>query len=195
MKKLLMTLSLVGLLAGSALPTALAETQGVQDVQVKVVGGNLSLHLPSFVNGSDVQSIALQENGATLDEFAKAPFTIKDYRGTQRGWKLTAKATHFAQGADTLPAGSIVSGEFNTITSKHAGATDATLPTIAPSRGKILDGGSVELASAAIGKGMGTYELGYNDKSPAYTIVLDGTTPKNGSVYQSTITWDLLQAP
>lgn len=194
MKKVIGLLSLAAVLVTTGISPVLAETSQKTPVEITVRPGEFSLTAPTVANftdvelGGDVQKRAVGFDGA---------FRVKDLRGTQAGWRISATGTEFAtaDGLETLPAGSMTLAPVTEITRVHTGSSADKLPVVGQTAPKAIDGqAAIEVAKAAVGFGMGIHDISF-DADKALEVSIDSVTAKSGNSYTSTITWDLLQAP
>lgn len=154
-----------------------------QDVNIEILGDGLSLEtspIQSFGN------IALKGEPKTHKTSFESPIKIKDLRGTHEGWTLSVQASQFTnEKGYKLPKGSMTLDGVKTVNGESEINVHLNQTTI-------IDDGSVIVAHANEGQGMGAVELIFNDDAIGLTI--DPATAKLGT-YTSTITWTLQATP
>lgn len=154
-----------------------------QDVSIEILGDGLSLEtspIQSFGN------IALKGEPKTYKTSFESPIKIKDLRGTHEGWTLSVQASQFTnENGYKLPKGSITLDGVKTVNGESEINVHLNQTTV-------IDDGSVIVAHANEGQGMGAVELIFNDDAIGLTI--DPATAKLGT-YTSTITWTLQATP
>ena len=177
-KKRTSVASAVGALALSLLLAA--PTVAADATSVTVTGGTLSITDPTVTNfaGRNITGVA-QTTTADLDAF-----TVSDLRGTGAGWNVTAQATQFDGGVNDLGTGSLTMSA-PTVASPETESAD---PTIVGGP-YTIDGGAVEIASAAANAGMGVYNFG------ATTFTLSLPADVYAGTYTSTVTISVQSAP
>ncbi|RBR47152.1 WxL domain-containing protein [Enterococcus faecalis] len=146
--------------------------------------------------GSDFSAISLDAAGSQTKRYG-----VGDVRGTQAGWSVTAGAAEMKNGTATLE-GSITFAQTGAVakydtTAKTysrdvaAFATDPGSPEFAGTSIPV-GGAAVSIATAAVGKGQGTWD------SELSNVKLNVTTPsskiKTGA-YTGNVTWTLVAAP
>lgn len=166
-------------------------TTATNDVDFTLEGGELSLANSEVVSFG---TIKLSEQPKSYSTSFTDHFTVKDLTGNQLGYRVDVSATPFTDGKNILPKGTLSLKPVSAI--EKVGTGTSTAPVSSLSSNQIIDNGKVTLVSAATGTGMGVYNLTFPDN--ALSIAVDPTTAKidgASSTYQSTITWDLIQAP
>ncbi|WP_110925960.1 WxL domain-containing protein [Bacillus massiliglaciei] len=192
MKKGFFTLCFIGVLSFSFETGAFAATETSKEngVDLQIEGGEFSL------NTTDIHSfgnVTLEDQPEIYHTSFDDKFTVKDIRGTQAGWRIDVSATPFTDGTNTLPRGSLSIAPLTSI--ERVGIGQGAIPEKTATANRIIDDGTVTIAKADIGSGMGVFDLKFPNN--ALSVVVDPTTAKieeNGQ-YQSTLTWDLVQAP
>lgn len=186
-KRNLFVLSLITIISLVFTTGALAADTKTNDVNITVQSGEFSVTTSDIRSFGDITLAATPETYVTSFENS---FITKDLRGTQEGWRLDVEASPFTSGTHTLPGGSLSIAPLESIERVGTGFGDA--PTISTNQNVVIDQGTVEIAKAVDGTGMGVFELTFpND---ALSLVVDATTAKVGT-YQSTLTWTLVTAP
>lgn len=179
-KKLVATIATVGLATTMFTTATFADTTGTT-----VNGTEATISTTDF---SDFNSVTL--NGAIQNTTATfAPFKVKDPSGTGSGWKVTISATQFTNTENqTLPLGSAVLTA-PTVTA-GAGSSDAGTVTTTGGAIDLATGSSLKLLSAAVGGGMGTFDI----SESTLTLNLE---PKDvyAGTYTSTATVSLVSGP
>ena len=145
-----------------------------------VTGGALSITNP-LVADFAVSSItgAAQTTTAALDTFS-----VSDVRGTGAGWHVLAQASQFTDGTRVLALGSLSTPAL-TVASPDTTSAD---PTMAAGS-YVLDNGALQIASAALNAGMGTYNFS------ASTLTLALPADVFAGAYTSTVTISAVTAP
>lgn len=184
-KKLLVTG--VALVASLTMATGVFADTQTNDVDITVKGGEFSLKTSSIESFGD---ITLKANPETYKTSFNSKFTTKDLRGTHAGWRLDVSASPFDNGNHKLPNGSLSLDPISKI--DRVGTGSGGSPTKSMNSNTVIDDGKVEVAKAASGAGMGVFDITFPNN--ALSLVVDATTAKSGS-YESTLTWDLVQAP
>lgn len=186
---------LVGLGAAAAMSLAFATATfadiKTQDVEVTIQGGGLSLDVPNL---DPISNITLTKERDSYNVGFDGNFTIRDLTGTQAGWKLSVSATQLTEinSGYGLPFGSLtIKPPKNVVTDPIR--LGATLPDLVPTEEVYLDAGTVVVANAQQGTGMGSFKLSFEDNN-AIGIHIDALTAKEGT-YESTITWNLVTGP
>ncbi|WEU33145.1 WxL domain-containing protein [Enterococcus faecalis] len=145
---------------------------------------------------SDLSAISLDATGTQTKRYA-----VGDVRGTQAGWTVTAGITEMKNGTATLE-GSInftqtgAVAKYNETAKTYsrdvaAFATDPGSPEFAGTTIPV-GGAAVPIASAAVGKGQGTWD------SELSNVKLNITTPSSQittGAYTGNVTWTLVAAP
>ena len=167
-----------GIAMGSSIPAFAAGG----DTTATVTGGALTLTgaLPGPFAGRSITGVA-QTTTAAL-----AAFSASDLRGSGAGWHVTAQATTFAGVSKTLAAGSLT---LSAPTVAPATGTTSQAPTVAAGPYTIDNGAAVQIASAALNTGMGTYDF----SATTLTLALPGNV--FADTYASTITISEVTAP
>ncbi|WP_144460332.1 WxL domain-containing protein [Siminovitchia fortis] len=189
--KKLFGVGLVSVMSLSFATGAFADTKS-NEVDVTIKSGEFSLAT------SDIESfgeIELKSTPQTYKTSFNDKFTVKDLRGTQAGWRVDVSASQFTDGTNTLPKGTLSLEPVSSI--KRVGTGQGALPVKTMDSNKVIDDGTVAVVKADTGGGMGVFDFEFPKN--ALSIVVDPTTAKvlNGSkaTYQSTLKWDLVQAP
>lgn len=115
-------------------------------------------------------------------------FTVADLTGTGAGWQVSVEASQFknVDTGNTLTTGSLTMARPNA--EAQEGVT-STAPSILPTGSSVIDNGPIEIASAAVDEGMGTYDF-----DPAgLTLSLPGDV--KADTYTSTISLTLAVGP
>lgn len=186
MKKNIFTTG-VALVASLTMATgAFADTQS-NNVDITVQAGEFSLTTSNIDSFGD---ITLEAAPQTYQTSFASNFTVKDLRGSQAGWRLDVSASPFDDGDHQLPSGSLSLEPISNI--ERVGTGSGALPTESMTSNEIIDNGTVEIAKAVAGSGMGVFDITF--PSNALSLVVDATTAKAGT-YTSTLTWNLVNAP
>jgi X-Pro dipeptidyl-peptidase len=159
------------------------------------------------VTGAAPGTFSATLNGSDQTVFGTlATYQAVDSRGTGAGWNITFQATQFAC-ANPTDAGCPVGGDTFATSSLlmapptvacHAGFTcsgKGAVPTISIAANTAIDAGSaVKVASAALNKGMGTYDFTPGTIS---TGNLQLTIPASAyaTTYHSTLTVSAVSGP
>lgn len=169
---------------------ATTDTSKTNGTDITIQGGEFSL---ASSNITTFGNVVLSEQAKTYKTSFDNKFTVKDLRGTQAGWRIDVSATPFSDGTSTLPKGSLSLDPLSSI--QRVGTGQGSLPEKATNTNKIIDDGVVTIAKAVAGGGMGVFDLVFPVN--ALSVVIDPTTAKinTNGLYQSTITWNLVQAP
>lgn len=142
--------------------------------------GTVSITNPAATNFAPTTITGLaQTTTATL-----ASFSVNDLTGTGAGWHVTAQASTFTGAAHDLVPSSLSMSQ----PSVAANGTASPLPTVV-SGPYTIDNGAVQVASAAVNRGMGTYDFG------ATTLTLSLPGHVFADVYTSTVTISVTSAP
>lgn len=142
---------------------------------------------------SDLSAISLDANGTQTKRYA-----VGDVRGTQAGWSVTAGVAEMKNGTATLE-GSITFAQTGAVakydeTAKTysrdvaAFAADPGSPEFAGTTIPV-GGAAVSIATAAVGKGQGTWD------SELSNVKLNITTPSSqitNGAYTGNVTWTLV---
>lgn len=145
---------------------------------------------------SDLSAISLDATGTQTKRYA-----VGDVRGTQAGWSVTAGVAEMKNGTATLE-GSInftqtgAVAKYNETAKTYsrdvaAFATDPGSPEFAGTTIPV-GGAAVSIATAAVGKGQGTWD------SELSNVKLNITTPSSQittGAYTGNVTWTLVAAP
>ena len=145
---------------------------------------------------SDLSAISLDATGTQTKRYA-----VGDVRGTQAGWSVTAGVAEMKNGTATLE-GSITFAQTGAVakydeTAKTysrdvaAFAADPGSPEFAGTTIPV-GGAAVSIATAAVGKGQGTWD------SELSNVKLNITTPSSqitNGAYTGNVTWTLVAAP
>lgn len=192
-KPILKTVLFTLLLSSTFVSSVSANTAQSNEVDVTIQSGEFSLTAPAISDGFG--SVVLQAEVQTLNASFGAPFTVKDLRGTQEGWRLDVQADQLSNGTDELPASSLTIKPVSNIVRTDTSSGSGTLPTSSQTVAKAIDEGSaVELVSASTGGGMGVFNI--TMPVDALAVTIDPTTARtDGGVYRTTLNWSLVQAP
>ncbi|MGP9043225.1 WxL domain-containing protein [Cytobacillus kochii] len=201
--------TLTGCLALTGITTSFAaeSQQAKRDIDASIVKGDLTLSAPS---NKPFGSVQLENNPKTIQTNLNDFVQVSDLRGTQEGWRLDVSATQFEikepQGgfaagttAEKLPTGSLSLSEVEDIA--RVGVGSSKLPSSIQTSKKILDDGSLTVAEANQGEGMGVFNINFENN--AFSLVVDATTakidmvnyPDGNTPYQSIVNWNLVSAP
>lgn len=145
---------------------------------------------------SDLSAISLDATGTQTKRYG-----VGDVRGTQAGWSVTAGVAEMKNGTATLE-GSITFAQtgavakYDETTTKYsrdvaAFAADPGSPEFAGTTIPV-GGAAVSIATAAVGKGQGTWD------SELSNVKLNITTPSSqiiNGAYTGNVTWTLVVAP
>ncbi|MDN3188145.1 WxL domain-containing protein [Enterococcus faecalis] len=147
---------------------------------------------------SDLSAISLDANGTQTKRYA-----VGDVRGTQAGWSVTAGVAEMKNGTATLEGsitfaqtGAVAKYDETAKTYSHsrdvaAFAADPGSPEFAGTTIPV-GGAAVSIATAAVGKGQGTWD------SELSNVKLNITTPSSkitNGAYTGNVTWTLVAAP
>ena len=185
-KKTLVTLFAGTAILGASIAPAAAHatTTGTTPANVEMTSGSL----PGGTGDGD--------DGSTQERYA-----VGDVRGTQAGWSVTAGVAEMKNGTATLE-GSITFAQTGAVakydeTAKTysrdvaAFAADPGSPEFAGTTIPV-GGAAVSIATAAVGKGQGTWD------SELSNVKLNITTPSSqitNGAYTGNVTWTLVAAP
>jgi hypothetical protein len=173
--------SVFGMVAAAGLSLLLAVPALAQEATIaSVIGGSLSVTTPAAADFEEKTITGVDQTTTA----ALAAFSVSDLRGLGLGWHVTAAATTFTAGAHSLAAGSLSMTQ-PTVASPGTLSPD---PTVA-SGPYIIDGGAVEIASAALLAGMGVYNFG------ATTLTLSLPADVYAGNYASTVTISVVAGP
>jgi hypothetical protein len=187
---------------------AFAATSGTTIITVGIQSGGLSITAPTVSSdfGNVTLSSSVQKPTAQL-----STLSVIDATGTGAGFKVNVQATQFtevtpgggfagASTAKTLPTSSLKLAPPSTISA--VGGTLSPKPAATIAALTVIDGGApVKVLSAAVGNGMGSYDIAFPAASLELTI--DPATAQvdtlnyNGvaTPYSSTITWSIVTGP
>lgn len=205
MRKTVLSLLSVGVLLATSLSVG-ASTTSENRVTGSIQGGVLELTTSDPINFG---LVTLNQPTLVATTGFEDSFVVEDTTGTQQGWSLNVSATPLSivepsggwvDGTSnySLPIGSLV---LNPITSVETLGSGTTSEINLPTSKSVIDDGSVEIAWANSGQGMGKYSLDFPVN--ALELTLDIQTAKIDNVnypsgitpYESTIRWELTQAP
>lgn len=157
-----------------------------QAVTLGVVSGGLELDpLGTSINFGSVNSSA----GAQTVTSQGVDFDVNDFRGTGAGWHISVQANPFTNGTHSFPAGSFT---MNPPTLSENGNSPSILPQAVSSPFLVDNGSAVNVVSAAVGNGMGSYHLAFDNPNSLKLAIPAGAY--SGS-YTSTVNWQLVSAP
>lgn len=176
---------------------AYAATTDTTNAQVSIQSGSLSLTTPSV--SADFGSITV--DGTTKTQNVNlGTLNASDYRGTGEGWHVTVSASQFTQTnvgvnpALLLETNTLFLNGISNITQVDG---SSGLPTSSGAPWTI-DSGAVEILSAAVGDGLGSFDVTF----PANALELNVDTSKtivdpdnNPTLFESTITWTIVAGP
>lgn len=169
--------------AGTLFATAFTPGALAEDVTTATVtGGAGGLSITNVPVGDFVaRSITgtVQTTTAGMDAFS-----VSDVTGTGAGWHVLAQASPFTTGTKTLAAGSLSTPAL-TVASPLTDSADPTMVTGT----YVLDNGPLQIASAALDTGMGTYDFS------ASTLTLALPADVFAGAYASTVTISAVTAP
>jgi WxL domain surface cell wall-binding len=166
-----------------------------------LTGGTLSLTSPTSLSWA---ATITGQNLSSVDTNAgDQGYVVNDATGSGDGWSVTASATTFTSGSNTLPAGSFVTnGSLSSATaSTYPTATCAadqtcTQPTNSVSSYPVTIGTSpTSIYQAAVSTGMGDFTIG--GSSAANPVGWWINIPSNAiaGTYTSTITLEVVSGP
>lgn len=180
---------------------------GEQKAGFEIEGGDLTLQVADI---NDFGKVHLDGTSKVVTTSFTDSFKVTDARGTGEGWRLDVSSTQFevvepdggfAEGttANILPVGTLSLSPLETI--EQVGIGESILPTSMLSAASIIDDGSVSVAKADIGEGMGEFDLTFGQD--ALSVALDPSTakidkvnyPDSSTPYEATVTWNLVSAP
>ena len=192
-KSILKTALLTSLLSLTLVSTVSASTTQSSEVDVGINPGEFSLTAPEV--SKPFGAVELKAEAQKLHASFGGPFTVKDLRGTQEGWRLEVQADLLTNGTHTLPASSLTIEPVSNIVHASSVGGPGAEPTALQTAPKPVDGGaSVGLVSAPEGSGMGVYNISLPDD--ALEVTVDAMTARtDGGVYETTLNWTLVQAP
>ena len=113
---------------------------------------------------------------------------VQDFTGAGSGWNVTASASQFTTGSNTIPTGSLLLKKPTSVT---AVTTGGVVPSTIMASNGTIDGSSIKVISAAANEGMGEFQVNF----PASTITLALPATIKVGTYTSTITWTLSVGP
>lgn len=199
--KKIVTGAVVATLAFGWSGTAFAATTDTTTTQVGIQAGGLSL---DYTGSTTVDFGTVTLNGTTQTVTAGiSKLTVGDATGTGSGWHVSASASQFTEvgGAGLkIPKGSLKLAAPSTIAA--TGGTTSPAPTIKTGAPwSIDDGSSYMVVSAAVGQGMGNYDVTF--PAVALTLTIDPSLVKADTVnypatptpYGSTVTWSIVSGP
>jgi hypothetical protein len=142
------------------------------------------------LNGTNQQSTA-----------ALGLVSLSDFTGASAGYRVTVSATPFTAAGPsgyTLPTGSLTLKSPSSVIVVSGSA--ALAPSVSGTTNIIDAGSPVQVASAGVGKGAGSYNLSFDSDALKLmigsNIRLDTITyPSSPTPYQSTITWSIAIGP
>ena len=143
---------------------------------------------------SDLSAISLDATGTQTKRYA-----VGDVRGTQAGWSVTAGVAEMKNGTATLE-GSITFAQTGAKYDETAKTYSRDVAAFAADPGSPefagttipVGGAAVSIATAAVGKGQGTWD------SELSNVKLNITTPSSqitNGAYTGNVTWTLVAAP
>lgn len=198
------------IIASLAITTSAFANTGVEDSHIatfEVEAGDVTLEIADINSFGQIQLDGQPKTVTT--NFADA-FSVTDARGTAAGWRLDVSASQFevvepsggfASGttANVLPVGTLSLSPLESI--DRVGTGIGALPTSVLSTQSIIDDGTVSIATADVGEGMGEFVLTFG--SEALSVVIDPATakidkvnyPDSNTPYEATVTWTLVSAP
>lgn len=199
-KSILATFASVAIGFTSIMGVSAEKVTGEDEVTIGVVRGIMELTAPSleqsYLNvevSTDVKSYGLSYN---------APFKVKDLRGTHEGWRLDVTASQFEMVKDTderyrLPSGTLAINPLDSI--EVLGESSSGAPINSLDGLTVIDDGTITVASAKEGTGVGEFELTFPEE--AVTVTIDPSTVKvdkddtEGTFYKTVMNWTLVDAP
>ena len=158
--------------------------------------GPLSLDYVSSID-FDSQKITGHEQEIYQSKSLKPFIQITDNRGTGVGWKVTAAASSFKNGADDTLSGSIITFKNGKVVTPTMGVAE---PKPESTVALTTDGVATNVVNAEVGTGLGTWlnrwfptsgETGLND---SVTLEIPAGVATVGT-HEATITWTLTDAP
>jgi hypothetical protein len=185
-----------------------AATSGTTTATLGVQGGSLSITAPAVT--TDFGNITLT-TGSQVANASIGTLSVVDATGSGAGYKVMVQASQFTEvtpgggwaggtSAKTLPLSSLKLGVPSSVTA--VGGTTSPAPAVQIGAATVIDSGSqVKLLSAAVGNGMGSYDVAF--AANALGLTVDVATaqvdPTNYSgvptPYASTITWSIVTGP
>ncbi|MDD9150454.1 MULTISPECIES: DUF6273 domain-containing protein [unclassified Sporolactobacillus] len=128
-------------------------------------------------------SASTSDNGKSQTlNFSTGAFGVQDNRGSGTGWHVTMQASRLSGHGHTLPANTLQVG------TPSISGSDGTVGSPLGSYQAIDAGSAVSVASAASGKGTGSYTINAPLRVTAPASAYAGS-------YQTTVTEDLVSAP
>lgn len=179
----------------SMVTSALADDTKTQDVEVTIQSGGMSLEVPNLV---PLGNITLNKDSQTYKVKMNGPIAIRDLTGSQAGWRLNVSATPLKEKSKNyqLPSGTLTLGNVSSITRVDNGNPLDKPDILSDSSNAIIDNNqavTVARADANSGKGMGSFELSF-DNNEVLALHIDAATAIAGE-YTSTVTWSLITGP
>ena len=152
---------------------------------VLTAGASLQSTSPTV---EDFAGISL-DGAATQATAAMTPVRVTDPRGTGKGWHVTLQATQFTDRAtsNTLPAGSLYMAA--PTVAQHDWTSSAP-PAVQDGSYFIDHGSAVQIASAAAGDGMGSFDF-----TPAGGLTLCVGADTRPGTYVSIVTLSVISGP
>ena|SRR5690625_166248 len=181
------------LVTGAAIVVSLTMVTGVSadtqsnDVDIEIEGGEVSLETSAI---ETFGTIVLEATPQTYETSFENDFTVTDLSGTHEGWRVDVSASHFLNGEDILPEGSLSLDPVSNI--ERVGTGYGSLPVKSMETNTIIDSGTNTVVEAEEGSGMGVFDITF--PTDALSLTVDATIAKAGE-YESTLTWDLISAP
>lgn len=176
--------------------------EGKTEVSIKVSAGEIWLEIP------DIEEFGKYEiPGEAVEIYTKfrGSVKVKDYRGSNKGWRLNIKATPFSivepvggfKGEEgySMPKGLISVGDVQGVVK-----LGKEVDSIHIKGRELIDSGGVDVVKVE-GGGTGEYEVNFGED--ALGLILDPIAvkidnenyPTESTPYESTITWELVSAP
>ncbi|MFT9116823.1 MAG: WxL domain-containing protein [Sporolactobacillus sp.] len=155
-----------------------------QTASVSVTAGNFGVTpLSSMINlGSIAPSSTALAAGSDIQ--------VDDERGTGAGWHLMVSAPQLQNAAgQKLPSGSLMLQDPSIAV---VGDSASTYPLLQVNQFLVDTGSSTEVASAAVGTGMGSYKIGFDHADSARLTVPASTY---AGTYSTALTWQLVSGP
>lgn len=183
-------LAVTAVAASTVFAAAQTPAFAVDDANVVVTGGSLSITAPTVGNFTGVTL----SGAATTTTATLAAFTATDARGSGAGWNVTVQATQFKEhdgtiyvaSGKTLPT-SALSMPAPTVASPGTTSADPSI-TAGP---YLIDAGSaVKIASAALDAGMGTYDF-----TQVGSLTLSIPASAYAKTYRSDVTVSVVTGP
>lgn len=178
-----------------------------QQSQFNLDGGGLDLDISPITPFGDLK---IPADTTTFNTSFENEFHVKDLRGTGEGWRLDVSATPFtevtpeggfAEGSQALvlPIGTLAINPAENI--ERVGEGTSGLPSSVLTGNTVIDDGTVTVIRADKGNGMGVYKISFPKDALALTLnpstlkVDKVNYPDKKTPFESTIKWDLIQAP